>query len=261
MTDSNERPETWKPVEPMDGCTFSGYQASDKAQARSIDRMSGNRHLKGKLLSTRLDGDGYVLVDLRCDSTDPAHNRRHTFLMHKVVLTTFDRPCPPGMEACHSPEGPAFNWWPEGVRWDTKKANEADKPEPPTPPEPTFPCRNSPTCGNMVVNEGRRCLDCVTETGRQAADMLRAGRSLQEVAWQFGYTGLDWVFKLAVQYGGYEGTRAQAAQQGTSVHHGPCRCPACQPPPATRSRLLRVVTFGRAGRRSDAGHAPYTGVR
>ena len=81
MTDSDERPETWKPVAPMDGCTFSGYEASDKAQARSVDHGRVTGSCTGKVLAARLDGDGYVLVDLRCDSTDPDHKRRHTFTL------------------------------------------------------------------------------------------------------------------------------------------------------------------------------------
>ncbi len=69
-TNSDERPETWKPVAPMDGCTFSGYEVSDKGQARSIDGMSGNRHLKGKVLATSSHDDGYRLITIRCESTD-----------------------------------------------------------------------------------------------------------------------------------------------------------------------------------------------
>ena len=261
MTDSDERPERWKPVEPMDGCTFSGYEASDKAQARSIDRMSGNRQLRGKTLSTRLDGDGYVLVDLRCDSTDPAHKRKHTLLMHKVVLTTFDKPCPEGMETCHSDRGPAFNWWPEGIRWGTKPENHADMVAAGTAviPEPSFECVNFLTCGNMVRTSGRRCFPCVQDVGRAAAGMLNGGQPLDKVAERFGNSA-DWIFRLAAEHGGYEGTRTQARLQGIrSVHHEPCRCPECQPPAPRRNRLLSVVTFGRVGRRSGAGHAPHTG--
>lgn len=235
----------------MDGCTFSGYEASDKGRARSIDRQQGNRQLRGKMLSSRLDGDGYVLIDLRCDSTDPGHNRRHTFLMHKVVLTTFDKPCPEGMETCHSDRGPAFNWWPEGIRWGTKPENHADKVAAGTAtvPEPSFDCRNAPACGNKVMTRGRRCIACVKQVGADAAALLNAGTPLEQVATRFG-NGADWIFRLAVEYGGYEGTRTQARLQGgVPGHHGPCRCPACQPPTAARDRLLRVVTFGRAGRR------------
>lgn len=245
-TNSNQpwpdRPETWRPVAPMEGCTFSGYEASDKGAFRSVDRKQGNRQLKGKVLATRRTDDGYVLVNIRCDSTDPDHNRVHTFSGHVVVLTTFDRPRPIGMETCHSPRGRAFNWYPEGIRWDTKPANHADQVEAGTAVVPeSFPCRNAPTCTNMVRNPGRRCLDCVAAVGRQAADMLRDGTSLQDVADHFGYASGDWVFKIAVEYGGYEGTKTEARLQGTiTVHHEPCRCPDCQPPAPLRERLRRV---------------------
>ena len=45
-----ERPEGWRAVAPLDGCTFSGYECSDKGHARSIDRKQGNRQLRGKVL-------------------------------------------------------------------------------------------------------------------------------------------------------------------------------------------------------------------
>ena len=208
-TDSDQRPETWKPVAPMDGCTFSGYQASDQGRYRSIDRTAGNRSYRGKILAIRLDDDGYVRINLRCDSTDPGHDRRHTLSGHRVVLTTFDRPCPPGMEACHSDRGPAFNWWPEGIRWDTKPANEADKPVPPGPPVPQYPCLNAPLCSSLVIHEGRRCRACVAAVGREAAQLLRRGVNLMDVAQRYGYTGPDWVFKLAVERGRYAGTTSE----------------------------------------------------
>ena len=44
-TQSDERLEDWRAVAPMDGCTFSGYETSDKGRYRSIDRKSGNRSL------------------------------------------------------------------------------------------------------------------------------------------------------------------------------------------------------------------------
>lgn len=215
-TPSDQRPEGWKPVSPMDGCTFSGYQASDQGRYRSVDRVVKERSYRGQMLATRLDTDGYVLINLRCDSTDPDHDRRHTFLGHRVTLTTFDKACPPGMEACHSDRGPAFNWWPEGIRWDTKPANEADKPFSPGPPEPQYPCLNAPLCANLVIHEGRRCRDCVTAVGREAAQLLRRGVNLMDVAQRYGYTGPDWVWKLARDHGGYEGTKAQALAQHPS---------------------------------------------
>ena len=213
-----ERPETWRAVAPLDGCTFSGYESSDKGRARSIDRKQGNRQLRGKVLAVRRHDDGYVLVNIRCDSTDPAHNRVHTVTMHRIVLTTFDRPCPPGMEACHSARGPAFNWWPEGIRWGTKPENHADMVAAGTAVVPeAFPCRNAERCGGTVRSPGRRCLPCVTDVGREAAALLSMGMNLLSVASRFGYNDYAWVFKLAVQHGGYEGTRAHALKQNPAI--------------------------------------------
>jgi NUMOD4 motif len=216
-TISDERPETWKPVAPMDGCTFSGYEASDKGRYRSVDRKQGNRQLKGKVLATRRNDDGYVLVNIRCDSTDPAHSRVHTVTGHKVVLTTFDKPCSPGMEACHSDRGPAFNWWPEGIRWGTKPENHADMVAAGNAMVPeAFPCRNSAWCGGTVKTAGRRCAECVAEVGELAGQLLAFGMPLRKVAERFGYTGDDWVFKLAVEHGRYDESKAHARAQRPS---------------------------------------------
>jgi hypothetical protein len=216
-TESNERLENWRAVAPMDGCTFSGYEGSDKGRARSIDRKVGNRQLRGKVLATRRHDDGYRLVNIRCDSTDPDHNRVHTLAVHRIVLTTFAGEPEPGQEACHSDRGPAFNWWPEGVRWDTKAANHADMVAAGTAVVPeAFPCRNAERCGGSAKQAGRRCAACVGEVGREAADLLDRGMNLLSVAGHFGYTTEDWVFKLAVQHG-YAGSKTQAMKQNPKL--------------------------------------------
>ena len=179
-TQSNERPETWRPIPPKYVCTYSWYHPSEKGRYSSIDRMSGNRHLTGKVLATKPHDDGYRLMTIRCDSTEPGHKRAHTFSAQRVVLTTFAGECPPGMEARHSPRGPAFNWFPEGFEaggWGTKRANHADQVAAGTAVVPaSFPCRNAPVCPGMVKNEGRRCRECVEQVGQQAAWHARARR-------------------------------------------------------------------------------------
>ena len=230
-TESNERPEDWRPVAPLDGCTFSGYEASDKGRYRSIDRKSGNRQLTGKVLATKPHDDGYRLMTIRCDSTEPGHKRAHTFTAHRVVLTTFDRPCPPGMEACHSSRGPAFNWWPEGIRWDTGPANHADQVAAGTAVMPSYPCRNAARCGGTVKTEGRRCRQCVAEVGQDTVMLLNAGMGLGALVERFGFKGDDWLYRLAVEHG-YAGTKPQARAQ--------------------RPRLLQRVTLRRALRRAHA---------
>ena len=236
---TTEREENWRPVAEIDGCRFSGYEGSDKGRARSVDRKQGRRQLQGKVLASRLDGDGYVLVNIRCDSTDPDHNRVHTILMHKIVLTTFDKPCPDGMETLHSERGPAFNWWPEGIRWDTQPANAAERAaalaaggraangRPMVAPKPPpAPCIR---CGGPVTKGGRRCHECVVAIGREAADLLRAGVRLEDANEQLGYANAVYLHALAVKYGGWG-----------------C-CPACSrtatgsAPITLRERLGRVL--------------------
>jgi hypothetical protein len=205
--------ETWKPAAQIGRCGFSGYEISDTGCARSIDRAGRDgRPLTGGPVSTRPHKDGYVLLDLRCDNPDC--KRAHTFTMQKVVLFTFDRRRPRGMQASHLSNNPAWNWYPEGLAWEDQPANEARKESRPPAPDPTHPCKNAPAgCPNLVINPGRRCVDCVAEAGRQIADMLRDHRPLHEVAEHFGYTSPDWAFDLAVKYGGYTGTKAEARTQ------------------------------------------------
>jgi hypothetical protein len=47
-------------------------------------------------------------------------------LVHRLVLSAFAGPCPEGMEACHYNGNPADNRL-CNLRWDTRKANHADK--------------------------------------------------------------------------------------------------------------------------------------
>lgn len=201
--------ETWRPMARLGRCTFGAYEVSDQGRARRLP--------SGEDVSTRAHRDGYRLANFRCDqpASCPRHGR-HTFTLHQVVLTTFDRARPHGMQACHSPAGPAANWWPEGVRWDTQSANQRDKPEQPVPPDPTYPCISvpgSPACDSLVIRQGRRCVPCTEEVGRQAGDMLRRKMPLQQVAEHFGYTGGDWVYQLAVRHGGYAASKAEARTQ------------------------------------------------
>ena len=203
-----EREETWKPVAKMDGCTFSAYEASDKGRARSVDRQIGNRQARGVTFKAKPSKDGYVRIKLSCDN--PGHGA-HTVTMHKIILTTFDQACPPGMEACHSDRGPAFNWWPEGIRWDTWKENDAERTaalaakgraangRPMAAPKPPVMCVR---CG-APATRGRRCHECVVAIGQEAGDMLRAGVKLEDANERIGYGNAVYLHTLAVTYGGW----------------------------------------------------------
>lgn len=193
------RGETWGAVP-----GYARYEWSDKGQVR----RAGSETMK-----TSVNNSGYEAVKVIRDSdgkqvTKPVHAM--VLLAHHPAfcgLAAF----PAGLETRHNPAvgDKLFNAYPEGIWPGTKEQNAAEK----DPQDPQHPCRNHVTCGNMVHNEGRRCVACTTAVGREAAVMLDGGANLMAVAERFGYTGPDWVHKLAVRYGGYEGTKAAALAQ------------------------------------------------
>lgn len=63
---------------------------------------------------------GRLLVVLR-DATG-RHRSHH---VHRLILTTFRGPCPPGMEACHNNGKPYDNRL-SNLRWDTRANNGMD---------------------------------------------------------------------------------------------------------------------------------------
>lgn len=73
-------------------------------------------------LSPHPTGDrGYLTVGFKRDGK--LHHRR----VHRVVLEAFVGPCPEGMEGCHFPDRTVTNCRLDNLRWDTRKANHADK--------------------------------------------------------------------------------------------------------------------------------------
>jgi hypothetical protein len=191
------RLEQWAPVP-----GYQRYEWSDKGGIR--------RALHGQIMKTRVINSGYEAVKVIRDRDA----KQVDVLVHQMVLLAHHpsfyglAAFPAGLETRHNPStGPLFNAYPEGLWPGTKTENAGDKPE----QELQHPCRNA--CGNLVVTPGRRCVDCVMAVGREAAEVLRLGMPLQQVAERFGYTGPDWVYQLAVQYGGYEGTKADARTQ------------------------------------------------
>ena len=49
------------------------------------------------------------------------------FYVHRLVLLVFVGPCPDGMECCHDPDPDPANNSIGNLRWDTPKANAADR--------------------------------------------------------------------------------------------------------------------------------------
>lgn len=204
MTDS----EQWKPIP-----GYYGYEASDQGRIRSVDRVVSGRRMRGTVLKSKISNAGYALVHVTADEGE-----RKTRTVHRLVLAAHVGPCPEGMETLHGPGGPLDNRL-ANLRYGTKPQNVRDTIDAGTwrPPPVTHECINFERCGNLVNSKGRRCRPCVETVGKQAAAMLNRGVNLEVVAGRFGYTGSDWVYSLAVEFGGYEGTKRAARLQRPSL--------------------------------------------
>jgi hypothetical protein len=164
--------------------------------------------------------------------------KRVTVSVHLVVLAAFSPEDRAGRDTRHLGKGDAnraWNWWPEGLAYGTRQENIQDIPSEVRaaaartaraaqmaagigmgPPPPTHECVNYARCGGKALNKGRRCNACVAQVGRDAAVLLNAGMRLQDAAQVFGYTDDRWTYELAVEYGGYAGSKPQARMQRPS---------------------------------------------
>jgi hypothetical protein len=190
---------------------FTSYEASDRGQIRSVDRVVGGRQLRGRVLSTRVSNRGYVLVNLTDDN-----GRQVTRTLHTLILGTFDGQCPPGQEARHLNDDPLDNRWAPGatreermaaggnLMWGTAKQNNRDKVangnrNPAPVPVPKVCVR----CGAPFAGNGRRCHACVVWIGETAAALLSSGTSLADACRQLEYPSAEGLHALAVRYGRY----------------------------------------------------------
>jgi len=201
---TEQEPERWEDIR---GCP--GFQASWDGNFRSLDRVSpSGRRLKGQPVPTRLSNKGYPLVDLR-----DAEGRRVTRSAHTVILETFDKPCPPGMEARHLDDDPSRNTWRPGgeeesrarggnLFWGTPQQNREDRRRNGPPPAPR-PGKECVRCREPFEGNGKRCHPCVVTIGRSAAEMLTRGQTLAEVTRKLDYPSPEGIHTLAVRYGGY----------------------------------------------------------
>lgn len=257
----SDEPERWLPI--WDG---PGFQVSWDGNFRSLDRTSpSGRRLKGKPLPTRLSNRGYVLVDYQ-----NADGKRVTRSAHSVVLENFafkGAPIPEGVQSRHYDDVGTNNRWRPGTEEESRKlggnlftGNGSDQHRDkirnnngaaPPVPAPAYDCINHAKCGGRVRSEGRRCVPCVEQVGREAADMLRSGENLLKVAQHFNYTGTDWVFSLAQKHGSYRGTKGEASTQRPKWSR---RVAA-----TVRKRLGRGDAQSRTARQSaaEAGTAPF----
>jgi hypothetical protein len=178
---------------------FSRYEASDRGPIRNATT--------GLVMSTYPDKDGYRRLTLVNDDGKKVNVSRA-----RCVLTAHAGPCPEGMETCHGPGGRDDDRYPENIRWGTKPENERDKAAAGTSPRPnpTYPCKDG--CGNLVIHEDRRCVECVGRVKTETVAMLARGENLYDIADHFGYSGVEWVWRLAVE-GGCTLTKREALTQ------------------------------------------------
>lgn len=112
--------EIWKDIPKWEGF----YQASTHGRIKSCKRTvfhqyTGHMTIKEKILKPGLDKNGYPLIVLH------KNNKPKTCKVHKLILLTFEGPCPEGMECCHN-DGVRTNNYYSNLRYDTHKNNQAD---------------------------------------------------------------------------------------------------------------------------------------
>jgi hypothetical protein len=117
LSTPTEPTERWLPVVGWENL----YEVSSHGRVKSLDRVDRfGRLFKGRLLRLTPGSHSYPMAQLyrkgkRCGRT-----------VHSLVLEAFVGPRPSGMEVCHL-DGSRSNNRLGNLRWDTRKANHADK--------------------------------------------------------------------------------------------------------------------------------------
>ncbi len=102
---------------------FLGYRVGDDGSVWSCWKRVGfgkvamSSTWRRKSISINKSGRCIVMLSVK----DKSYSRQ----VHRLVLTAFVGPCPPGMECCHEDGNPLNNRL-SNLRWDTKEANGRD---------------------------------------------------------------------------------------------------------------------------------------
>lgn len=118
--EGNTIPEVWKAIP-----DWPGYEVSDQGRVRSYWKRpgyGGGHCFIGNtpaILKPSLRGR-YLGVILSL------YGKRAMVSVHRLVLSVFKGPCPPGMEACHN-DGRHTNNFLDNLRWDSSSRNQLDK--------------------------------------------------------------------------------------------------------------------------------------
>lgn len=115
---------------------FPGYRVGSDGSVWSCWKL---RKRPGRNTGTeRVLSDSWRLVKPRPWSSKCPRSRhlrvelvhmriKKKYAVHRLVLEAFVGPCPDGMEGCHDPDPNPSNNAISNLRWDTKKANQADR--------------------------------------------------------------------------------------------------------------------------------------
>lgn len=117
--------EIWKPVPGYEGW----YEVSDEGRVRARERRiwhTANRWGKGFWRTMPERAVKPVLTRRYYRVTLQRAGKPRQFAVHRLVLSAFIGPCPPGLEGCHADDDPSNNRL-SNLRWDTTSANVLDQ--------------------------------------------------------------------------------------------------------------------------------------
>lgn len=161
-------------VEYRDIPGFPGYQAGSDGSVWSRKTKGGNDRTAGKLrdsfrpLSQCTNSNGYSVVNLFQDG------KNLIVPVCYLVLFAFVGPRPPGMQACHFPDGDRTNSHASNLRWDTQSGNQQDR-----------KLHGTVTSLKGSVNPFSKLTE---ENVVQIREMRKQGVSLREIGERFGIT-------------------------------------------------------------------------
>jgi hypothetical protein len=107
----DESTERWLPYPGYAGF----YEVSDQGNVTSLPRQT----TRGKLLKAQVNKKGYRQVGLS------KYGKVTIKRVARMVLETFDKPCPPGHEACHGPGGQLDDRL-SNLCWGTPSKNQGE---------------------------------------------------------------------------------------------------------------------------------------
>ena len=109
--------ERWLPVVGYEGL----YEVSDQGRIKSVAHRAKNGvFFPEKIRVSHAGANTHPTISMYRDGISKR------FYVYRLVLEAFVGPCPEGMVACHWNDDPSDNRL-ENLRWDTEKANQADK--------------------------------------------------------------------------------------------------------------------------------------